>query len=92
MVRRDKYAYQLRALRVPGSVTAATDFDAHKKRREPLSPFFSKRNVVHLEPMVNQKVMQLCQLISNHAVNGTPVNLSDVLFAFSNEYVLNDIA
>jgi cytochrome P450 len=85
MVRRDKYAYQLKTLRIPGSITAAADFDAHKKRRELLTPLFSKRNVVQLEPMVAKKVEQLCQLISKHAADETPMNLSNALFAFSNE-------
>ncbi len=58
----------------------------HKGRRDALSPFFSKRNVLYLEPLITQKVEQLCQVIKNHAVEKTPVNLSDMLFAFCNEY------
>ncbi|KAH8703308.1 cytochrome P450 [Talaromyces proteolyticus] len=86
MNRRDKYEYQLRSLRVPGGVGTTASYDVHKKRREALSPFFSKRNVLYLESLVTKKVEQLCQLIAKHAGEGTPVNLSDVLFAFSNEY------
>ncbi|TGO54960.1 hypothetical protein BCON_0099g00200 [Botryotinia convoluta] len=69
--RRDKYARNLKQLRVPGSVGSTVSFDVHKKRREALVPFFSKRN--------------LCDVISSHAVDKSPLNLSDVLFAFSNE-------
>lgn len=32
------------------------------------------------------EVQQLCDFISSHAVDKSPVNISDVLFAFSNEY------
>lgn len=85
MSRRDKYTYQLRSLRVPGGVGAAANHDLHKMRREALSPFFSKRNILYLEPVITQKVEQLCQLIGKHAAENTPINLSDVLFAFSNE-------
>lgn len=83
--RREKYEYQLRTLRVPGGVGASVSYDVHRKRREALSPFFSKRNVLHLEPLIMQKVEQLFRVIKNHSVSKTPVNLSDVFFAFSNE-------
>ncbi len=82
---RDKYEYQLRSLRVPGGVGTTPSLEVHRKRREALSPFFSKRNVVFLEPTITDKVQQLCQLLLKHASEQTPVNLSDVFFAFSNE-------
>lgn len=85
--RRDKYEYQLRALRVPGGVGTTASYDVHKKRREALSPFFSKRNVVYLEPLITEKVEQLCQVVAKHAAEKTPVSLSDIFYAFSNEYV-----
>lgn len=82
---RDKYEYQLRTLRVPGGVGTTPSLEVHRRRREALSPFFSKRNVVLLEPTIADKVQQLCRLLSKHASEGTPVNVSDVFFAFSNE-------
>lgn len=91
MTRRDKYDYQLRTLRVPGGVGTTALYDLHKRRREALTPFFSKRNVLHLEPLINKKVNQLCQLVSKHTVEKTPINLSDAFFAFSNEYGFNVI-
>ncbi|RAO73882.1 uncharacterized protein BHQ10_009894 [Talaromyces amestolkiae] len=87
--RRDKYEYQLKTLRVPGGVGTTANYDVHKKRREALSPFFSKRNVVYLEPLIAEKVEQLCQVVAKHAAEKTPVNLSDVFFAFSNDVVTN---
>ncbi|KAI1813306.1 cytochrome P450 [Poronia punctata] len=86
---RDKYEYQLRTLRVPGGVGTTASLDAHRRRREALAPFFSKRNVTLLEPTITEKVQQLCQLLSKHASEQTPVNLSDVFFAFSNDVVNN---
>lgn len=83
--RRDKYDYQLKTLRVPGGVGTTAKFDLHKKRRDALTPFFSKRNVSYLEPLIVEKVSQLCDLIEKHAATSTPVNLSDSFFAFSNE-------
>lgn len=92
MSRKDKYSYQLRSLRVPGGVGAAARHDVHKRRRDALSPFFSKRNVLYLEPMITKKVEQLCQLIAKHTTEKTPINLSDAFFAFSNEYKLKIIS
>ncbi|GFN11072.1 cytochrome P450 [Aspergillus tubingensis] len=89
MTRRDKYGYQLRSLRVPGGLGTTTDHDLHKVRRESLAPFFSKKNILHMEGLISDKVDQLKQLISTHVAEGTPVNLSDAFFAFSNDVVNN---
>ena len=61
--------------------------DLHRKRREALNPFFSKKSVVALESVIGQKVKQLCRLMEEHSRHQIPVNLSDVYFAFANEYV-----
>ncbi|ESZ91309.1 cytochrome P450 [Sclerotinia borealis F-4128] len=62
--RRDKYARNMKQLRVPGGIGSTVSFDLHKKRREALAPFFSKRNVLYLEPLITGKVQQLCNLIA----------------------------
>ncbi|KAL3481678.1 cytochrome P450 [Aspergillus californicus] len=86
---RDKYDYQLRSLRVPGGIGTTADFNLHKIRRESLTPFFSKRNILYLERVIAEKVEQLQVLIASHAADKTPVNLSDAFFAFSNDVVTN---
>ncbi|KUJ11582.1 cytochrome P450 [Mollisia scopiformis] len=86
---RDKYEYQLRTLRVSGGVGTTVSHEMHRKRREALSPFFSRRNVLYLEPLITRKVEQLCQVIGKHAVEKIPANLSDLFFAFSNDVVTN---
>ncbi|KAL2843905.1 cytochrome P450 [Aspergillus pseudoustus] len=89
MSRRDKYAYQLRSLRVPGGVGTTADHNLHKVRRESLTPFFGKKNILYLEGLIADKVDQLKQLTATHAANNTPINLSDAFFAFSNDVVTN---
>ncbi|TVY45338.1 Cytochrome P450 monooxygenase [Lachnellula occidentalis] len=89
MSHRDKYDYILRTLPIPGAIGATVRHDVHRKRREALGPFFSKRNVLHLEPLITGKLEQLCQLITKHASEKTPINLSDALFAFSNDVTNN---
>ena len=59
--------------------------ELHRKRREALNPFFSKRSVLPLGSMISGKVDLLCGSFEQHARDGTPINLSDVYFAFANE-------
>ncbi|RAQ51113.1 hypothetical protein AFGD_003642 [Aspergillus flavus] len=55
MTRLDKYDYQLRTLHVPGSVGTTADYYLHRIRREALTSFFSKRNVLWLESVITEK-------------------------------------
>lgn len=83
--RRDKYAYQTRTLPVPLSVGGTIQHDLHRKRREALNPFFSKKSVQSLGPMISAKVDLLCKRLEDHINSHNPINLSDVYFAFANE-------
>ncbi|RAH72013.1 cytochrome P450 [Aspergillus aculeatinus CBS 121060] len=89
MARRNKYDYQLRSVRIPGGVGTTADYHLHKLRRESLTHFFSKKNILYLEGLITDKVEQLKQLIATHAADNTPVNLSDAFFAFFNDVVTN---
>ena len=60
--------------------------DLHRKRREALNPFFNKKSVMGLESVIGQKVKQLCRLMEDHSKQQTPVNLSDVYFAFAYDW------
>ena len=84
---REKYDFQLRTLPVPLSMGASRQHDLHRKRREALNPFFSKRSVMHLESMIHAKVQQLVELFENHRRSKTVINLSCVYYALANESV-----
>ncbi|KAL8826761.1 MAG: hypothetical protein Q9191_003597 [Dirinaria sp. TL-2023a] len=83
--RREKYSFQTRTLKVPMSVGGSMNHELHRKRREALNPFFSKRSVLALGSMIAGKVDLLCASLERHVKDGTPVNLSDIYFAFANE-------
>ncbi len=83
--RREKYLFQARTLKVPLSVGGSVNHDIHRKRREALNPFFNKRSVAALGGMMSEKVKLLYGSFQRHAKDGTPINLSDVYFAFANE-------
>ena len=82
---RYKYEFQLRTLPVPMSMGAARTHDLHRKRREALNPFFSKKSVVNLQSMVQTKVRQLAKVFEEHRKSGTVANLSNIYYAFANE-------
>lgn len=52
------------------------DHDLHRKRRQPLSPFFSKRSIQALEPFIKEKVDRLISRLSQACQSGDVVNLS----------------
>ena len=83
--RRDKYEFQTRALPVPLSIGGTAQHDLHRRRREALNPFFSKKSVQALEPMISAKKGLLCERIEEHLRSRFPINLSDLYFSFANE-------
>ncbi len=83
--RRDKYAYQTRTLPVPLSLGGTVQHDLHRKRREAVDPFFSKKSVQDLIPMIAAKITLLCKQFDDHLKKRNPVSLSDLYFAFANE-------
>ena len=85
--RREKYDFQTRTLKLPFSVGGSIQHELHRKRREALNPFFSKKSVVELGPMIGEKVKRLCQNFEDHLKQRKPINLSDVYYALANEYV-----
>ena len=85
--RREKYAFQTETLKVPMSVGGSMNHELHRKRREALNPFFSKRSVVALGFMISSKVDLLRASLERHVNDGTPVNLSDIYYAFAHEEV-----
>jgi cytochrome P450 len=72
-------------LLVEGSVGGCVDFATHKIRRDALNPYFTRKNVFHLEPLLREKARFLQECLHDALKKDGKVNLSDVYFAFSNE-------
>ena len=49
--------------------------DHHRLRRMALNPFFSRRSVLQLEPMIRSLVEKLCARLEGFKQSGEPVNL-----------------
>jgi hypothetical protein len=78
---------KVKALGINTSIGGAVEHDLHRKRRESLNPFFSKNSVMNLGPQMQAKTAQLKDIFATSLEKGEVVNLSDLYFAFSSEYV-----
>ena len=83
--KRDKDWTQIRGLDVGMSTSATLSHDLHRRRRESLNPFFSQKNVAALEPLIKDKVKQLCGHLDDATKTGKPVNLYDLYYALARE-------
>lgn len=61
--------------------TAAANI--HRLRRGPLNPFFSKVSIRRLEPLIQEKVEQLCVGLRNHMQRKATVNVGAAFYALS---------
>ena len=84
---RNKDEQAVSGLDVGLSLGGTCPHELHKRRREALTPFFSKKGVLKLESFVSSKVKQLCQQFEDCRQRGVPVNLGDAYFAFSQDIV-----
>ena len=75
-------------LEIALSVAGTANHELHKQRRDALNPFFSKRSVVNLGPMITEKIGQLCAHLDKAIETQKPINLSDLYYAFAIEQVL----
>lgn len=63
------------ALGDQNSIFATSSNDLHRARRAPLNPFFSRRNVVQLESLVQEKVSKLCSVVQDGISRGVSTDL-----------------
>jgi hypothetical protein len=59
----------------------------HRIRKTPLLPFFSKKAISNFQPIVKEKIEQLCQRIDVYAGNGEPLPLDRAMTAFSGDVI-----
>ena len=60
----------------------AISHNQHRILRAPLNPFFSKRSVLKLEPMIRAKVERLCERLQGFRQTKEPVNLRHAFAAY----------
>ena len=82
---REKYAFFMRTVPVDGSTATTTNHEIHRRRREALNPFFSKKAIVAFESVITDRVTKLCSIVENHIASQIPINFSDAYYALANE-------
>ena len=69
------------------AAVGTTSHELHRVRRAGLNPFFSKRSVVRLEPVLHANVNRLCDRLRDFAGTGQAVNLSDAFTCLSADVI-----
>jgi cytochrome P450 len=76
---RDKYRWWTNLASAHGSGFATVPHDLHRLRRGVLNPYFSKRSVIRLEPVITAKIAKLAARLANAAQASEVVRI-DVAF------------
>ena len=85
--KRNKYLPNLKGLPLDHSMGAAKNWEIHRMRREAVNPFFSHTKVVSMEHLLRNKVQEFCLTIDGFIGSDKTLNLSDLYFALSLEWV-----
>lgn len=80
---RNKFEWHSRGTTSPASFAFTPGHALHRLRREPLQSYFSRRNIICLEPMIQDKVKRLCQRLDESATTQKPINLSVAFVALT---------
>ena len=88
---RDKYESVVRSPDSDNATGFTTNHHQHRLRRDALSPFFSKRNVIGLEPRIKAKIELLCERLDGFLGTQKPINLTVAFLALTMD-ILTDYA
>jgi cytochrome P450 len=72
---------------VPASVAATIDHTHHRSRRGYMNPYFSKRAIVSLEPMIHERISALCRRMDEACEEGIPINLDRAFSAMTADII-----
>ena len=83
----NKDAATVEPLGMPTSIMATVDHDLHRKRRGILNPYFSKRSMSDLEPLVHERIGKLCSRLEEAMHQGQVINLDSAFAALSADII-----
>ncbi|MCJ1457234.1 hypothetical protein MMC28_007601 [Mycoblastus sanguinarius] len=86
-VKRDKDPLHTQIFGTPLSLFGSEFHEVHKARRSAINPFFSRSSVLRLEPMIQQRVQQMCDRFGDLGKRGEPVLLRDAFVAVTIDIV-----
>ncbi|KAI4206164.1 MAG: hypothetical protein LQ348_001050 [Seirophora lacunosa] len=85
--RSDRWSFPVNGVNLPGILGLTIDHDLHRMRRSALNPFFSKQQVLRLEPVINENISKLCRRLNEYKGAGTTVNLNCAYAALAGDIV-----
>ncbi|KAL9074394.1 MAG: hypothetical protein Q9157_004421 [Trypethelium eluteriae] len=85
--RREKHYPQARGSDTPFSTFATVSHELHRKRRNALNPFFSKRSVTELQPIIKQEIEKLCGQLSKCAENDEIIKIDAAFIALTMDVI-----
>ena len=71
----DKYYPHKYRFGIPEATFSTIEHDLHGRRRAAVNPFFSKRSIVALEPLIRGKIEKLCTHLDKRKLTGEPLDL-----------------
>ncbi|KAG8161928.1 hypothetical protein KVR01_007693 [Diaporthe batatas] len=70
-----------------GTFFLSHSHELHRKRRKPVEPYFSRRSVTQLEPLINKAVGKLIARFESFQGTGRVVRLDHAMLAFSGDVI-----
>ncbi|KAF1949520.1 putative cytochrome P450 [Byssothecium circinans] len=90
-IKLNKYKPHQNQFGMPESTFNTIDADLHKRRRGALAPFFSRRSINALEPVLLEKVNQTCNRLQGFKDSKAPVDLR-LLFSCMTTDIITEYA
>jgi cytochrome P450 len=66
---------------VPTSVAATEEHELHRQRRSYMSPYFSQRSAVAMEPLIHERITAMLERLDQARESGTSISLDRVFSA-----------
>ena len=79
--RRDKYEWQVKSGNSAKAMGFTVNHQLHRLRRGAIDPYFSKRNVLQFESVIEAKTKSLCEVVTRYQAARKPMNLTSTLLA-----------
>ncbi|KAM5464683.1 hypothetical protein MauCBS54593_006774 [Microsporum audouinii] len=72
----------------PHSALATIDHDLHRRRKAIISPYFSQRAAIEIEPLIHERLDALCSHLEKKMASGDTVNITCAASAFTADVVM----
>lgn len=87
----NKDAANVRAFAVPTSAAATVDHDHHRARRGYLKQNFSKRSIISLEPVIQERIGRLCMRLEEAMRQGQAICLDSAFSALAADIITQSL-